>query len=146
MSCGQLNVAINTCRSSVTFFPPRTDSSKDFRVWNSQLIRYAGYRQNDGSVVGDPANVEFTQVEYFYSFRHYWMCMYTAHFSRKQGCINESYQSLRWNCNTMLSQASMNTFKEWFAEVVEILKTFMRTAISLNQGAKRLEKGIHSHV
>ena len=34
----------------------------DFRVWNAQLIRYAGYKQNDGTVLGDPANVEFTEV------------------------------------------------------------------------------------
>lgn len=34
----------------------------DFRIWNSQLIRYAGYRQPDGSVLGDPANVDITEV------------------------------------------------------------------------------------
>ena len=37
-------------------------SNDDFRVWNVQLIRYAGYKQNDGSILGDPANVEFTEV------------------------------------------------------------------------------------
>ena len=26
------------------------------------LIRYAGYEQPDGSVIGDPASVEFTKV------------------------------------------------------------------------------------
>ena len=26
------------------------------------MIRYAGYKQPDGSVIGDPANVEFTEV------------------------------------------------------------------------------------
>lgn len=31
-------------------------------MWNAQLIRYAGYKQPDGSVIGDPANVEFTEV------------------------------------------------------------------------------------
>ena len=35
---------------------------KDFRVWNSQLVRYAGYKQADGTIIGDPANVEFTEV------------------------------------------------------------------------------------
>ena len=35
---------------------------KDFRVWNSQLIKYAGYKQEDGSTIGDPANVEMTEV------------------------------------------------------------------------------------
>ncbi|MDH6140400.1 nitric-oxide synthase [Kitasatospora sp. GP30] len=32
------------------------------RVWNGQLIRYAGYRQHDGSVVGDPGTVELTEA------------------------------------------------------------------------------------
>nr|CAB3264406.1 nitric oxide synthase, brain-like [Phallusia mammillata] len=49
-------------RSCITFFPPRTDVSTEFRVWNNQLIRYAGYRQPDGSIIGDPANADFTQI------------------------------------------------------------------------------------
>lgn len=34
----------------------------DYRIWNHQLISYAGYRMNDGQIIGDPANVEFTEV------------------------------------------------------------------------------------
>lgn len=49
-------------RSAITIFPQRTDGKHDFRVWNSQLIRYAGYKQPDGSTLGDPANVQFTEV------------------------------------------------------------------------------------
>ncbi|NXR46173.1 NOS2 protein, partial [Hippolais icterina] len=49
-------------RSAITVFPQRTDGQHDFRVWNSQLIRYAGYPMPDGSVLGDPATVEFTQL------------------------------------------------------------------------------------
>ena len=33
-----------------------------FRIWNKQLIRYAGYLQEDDSIVGDPDSVEFTQI------------------------------------------------------------------------------------
>ncbi|KAB0395991.1 hypothetical protein E2I00_013399 [Balaenoptera physalus] len=40
----------------------RTPGRGDFRIWNSQLVRYAGYRQQDGSVRGDPANVEITEL------------------------------------------------------------------------------------
>lgn len=43
-------------------FPQRVPGRGDFRIWNSQLVRYAGYRQQDGSVRGDPANVEITEV------------------------------------------------------------------------------------
>lgn len=55
--------ALICCRSAITIFPPRTDGKHDFRVWNSQLIRYAGYKQPDGQILGDPANVEFTEVK-----------------------------------------------------------------------------------
>ncbi|ELU07755.1 hypothetical protein CAPTEDRAFT_193123 [Capitella teleta] len=48
-------------RSAITVFPPRTDGQHDYRVWNVQLIRYAGYLNEDGSVVGDPASLDFTK-------------------------------------------------------------------------------------
>ncbi|EDV29685.1 uncharacterized protein TRIADDRAFT_19964 [Trichoplax adhaerens] len=56
-------------RSSITVFPPRRDSMHDFRVWNVQLIRYAGYEQADGSVIGDPSNIEFTKICQSYGWR-----------------------------------------------------------------------------
>lgn len=49
-------------RSAITIFPQRAPGRGDFRIWNTQLIRYAGYRQPDGSVLGDPANVDITEV------------------------------------------------------------------------------------
>ena len=47
----------------MTIFPQRTDGLHDFRVWNAQIIRYAGYEKPDGSVIGDPFSVEFTEVK-----------------------------------------------------------------------------------
>ncbi|OQS03651.1 hypothetical protein THRCLA_04031 [Thraustotheca clavata] len=32
------------------------------RIWNNQLLRFAGYRKKDGTILGDPANVELTEV------------------------------------------------------------------------------------
>ena len=32
------------------------------RNWNSQLIRYAGFRQSDGSILGDPKNEQLTRA------------------------------------------------------------------------------------
>jgi len=49
-------------RSAITIFPQRTDAKHDYRIWNSQLISYAGYKQADGKIIGDPMNVEFTEV------------------------------------------------------------------------------------
>ncbi|XP_062038829.1 nitric oxide synthase 1 [Lepus europaeus] len=62
--CNHIKYATNkgNLRSAITIFPQRTDGKHDFRVWNSQLIRYAGYKQPDGSTLGDPANVQFTEI------------------------------------------------------------------------------------
>ena len=51
-------------RSTITIFPQRKEPNTEFRVWNSQLIRYAGYRQPDGTVIGDPASTDFTEVNH----------------------------------------------------------------------------------
>ncbi|XP_067654893.1 nitric oxide synthase, inducible-like [Haliotis asinina] len=62
--CSHLEYATNNgnLRSTITVFPKRSSRREDFRVWNNQVILYAGYRQPDGSVIGDPANVEFTEI------------------------------------------------------------------------------------
>lgn len=49
-------------RSTITVFQQRTRPNADYRVWNPQLIRYAGYKMEDCSIMGDPANAEFTEV------------------------------------------------------------------------------------
>ncbi|KAK3084578.1 hypothetical protein FSP39_015724 [Pinctada imbricata] len=62
--CNHIKYGTNkgNIRSAITVFPPRTDGKHDYRVWNAQLLRYAGYKQPDGSVIGDPSNVEFTEI------------------------------------------------------------------------------------
>lgn len=62
--CEHIGYANNNgnLRSAITIFPARTDGQHDFRVWNPQLLSYAGYQQQDGSIIGDPANAEFTLV------------------------------------------------------------------------------------
>ncbi len=44
-------------RSTITILNP----DLKIRVWNGLMLRYAGYRQPDGSILGDPANVELTE-------------------------------------------------------------------------------------
>ncbi|XP_030383405.1 nitric oxide synthase [Scaptodrosophila lebanonensis] len=62
--CNHIKYATNkgNLRSAITIFPQRTDARHDYRIWNSQLISYAGYKQADGKIIGDPMNVEFTEV------------------------------------------------------------------------------------
>ncbi|NJP68952.1 nitric oxide synthase oxygenase [Streptomyces spiramenti] len=49
-------------RPVISVFAPETPTTAAPRVWNSQLVRYAGYRLDDGRVLGDPANVAFTET------------------------------------------------------------------------------------
>nr|WP_205861700.1 nitric oxide synthase oxygenase [Planosporangium flavigriseum] len=44
------------------FAPAHPGKMPAVRLWNEQLIRYAGYRNTDGSVVGDPRYAEFTEA------------------------------------------------------------------------------------
>jgi nitric oxide synthase oxygenase domain/subunit/sulfite reductase alpha subunit-like flavoprotein len=49
-------------RSAITVFPAAVDTDHEYHVWNSQFIKYAGYKMPDGTILGDPADVEFTEV------------------------------------------------------------------------------------
>ncbi|XP_069669172.1 nitric oxide synthase, salivary gland isoform X2 [Periplaneta americana] len=62
--CNHIKYSTNkgNIRSAITVFPQRTDGRHDYKVWNTQLISYAGYKNPDGSITGDPLTVEFTEV------------------------------------------------------------------------------------
>jgi nitric-oxide synthase len=47
-------------RPTITIFAPARPGQPYPRIWNEQLIRYAGYRRADGSIVGDPRYTDFT--------------------------------------------------------------------------------------
>jgi nitric-oxide synthase len=49
-------------RSTITIFAPDDIAGPQVRIWNEQLVRYAGWRRPDGSVLGDPRNVGFTDL------------------------------------------------------------------------------------
>ena len=58
-----LRIATNggKIRPVVTVFAPDEPGRPGPRIENEQLIRYAGYRQPDGSVLGDPRNAAVTE-------------------------------------------------------------------------------------
>ena len=61
--CEHIRLATNdgNLRAVMTTFAPQApDADEGMRVWNPQLLRYAGYRRNDGSILGDPANAGIT--------------------------------------------------------------------------------------
>ena len=45
----------------ITVFAPATNQGSSVRIWNHQLLGYAGYEQPDGSILGDPKNLAFTR-------------------------------------------------------------------------------------
>lgn len=47
-------------RPAITVFAP-CGANSSIRIWNHQLVRYAGY-QKEGCVVGDPASIALTQA------------------------------------------------------------------------------------
>jgi nitric-oxide synthase len=49
-------------RMMISIFAPQEPHQPGIRIWNPQLIRYAGYSQPDGSVLGDPLHIEFTEI------------------------------------------------------------------------------------
>ncbi len=48
-------------RAVMTVLPPADAKGQGPRVWNAQLLRYAGYRNPDGTITGDPVNVALTE-------------------------------------------------------------------------------------
>ena len=52
-----------TVKSVISVFPQKGDGiSAPVRVWNRQLVGYAAYQRQDGSVMGDPVNLSFTAM------------------------------------------------------------------------------------
>ena len=49
-------------KPSITIFAPDAPGKPAGKVWNSQLISYAGHRQPDGTIVGDPNTVAITDL------------------------------------------------------------------------------------
>lgn len=48
-------------RSTITVFQETAHDERGIRIWNHQLIRYAGYQARDGTILGDPQELEFTK-------------------------------------------------------------------------------------
>ncbi|MEV0097186.1 nitric oxide synthase oxygenase [Streptomyces sp. NPDC050738] len=49
-------------RPLITVFAPDAPGRKGPRIWNEQLVRYAGYFTGDGRVIGDPRNAGLTAL------------------------------------------------------------------------------------
>ena len=56
INAGNMQIVMNVFRAK------RPKERWGPRIWNSQYLRYAGYRQQNGTVLGDGANVKLTQA------------------------------------------------------------------------------------
>jgi nitric-oxide synthase len=59
----------DTIRPVISVFAAAQPGQPYARVWNEQLIRYAGYRGEDGRTVGDPRQVTFTSAMQGFGWR-----------------------------------------------------------------------------
>ena len=48
-------------RSTITIFAPRKNGEDPIRIWNHQLLRYAGYKEGN-KVIGDSTSIELTKM------------------------------------------------------------------------------------
>ncbi|GLB07177.1 hypothetical protein AtubIFM57258_002500 [Aspergillus tubingensis] len=48
-------------KPTVFVFPPKSVDGSGPMFWNKQVLNFAGYELEDGSIVGDPSNVKLTQ-------------------------------------------------------------------------------------
>ncbi|MGG4147030.1 nitric oxide synthase oxygenase [Paenibacillus algorifonticola] len=48
-------------RPAITIFAAKQEKNQ-IRLWNHQLVRYAGYEDGSGGVIGDPASLSFTKA------------------------------------------------------------------------------------
>ncbi|RJS61565.1 nitric oxide synthase oxygenase [Bacillus sp. PK3_68] len=55
-------------RPTITVFRPSSPHREDIRIWNHQLIRYAGYKTETG-IKGDPASIELTSMCHKFGWR-----------------------------------------------------------------------------
>ena len=55
-----MKIVSNILFIKVFAFPPKLPGRPGPKVWNQQLLAFAGYTQPDGSILGDPANKDLT--------------------------------------------------------------------------------------
>ncbi|RMZ95191.1 nitric oxide inducible, partial [Brachionus plicatilis] len=62
--CEHLKYATNggNIRSAITVFRQRVKEKHDMRIWNTQLINYAGYEISETDTIGDKSQVAFTKI------------------------------------------------------------------------------------
>lgn len=58
----KLATNVGRIRSTISIFAPNAPGKSGIRIWNPQFVRYAGYRQADGSVIGDPDQIALTDL------------------------------------------------------------------------------------
>lgn len=58
----RLSTESRASQSFMSVFPEFDPLHAEVRIWNHQLIRYAGYLAADGTILGDPSNCQLTQI------------------------------------------------------------------------------------
>ena len=101
-------------QSVITVGPRPLRDGREYRIVSPQLIRYAGYRNADGSITGDPAHVEITELV----TRMGWRGAGTR-FDVLPILISTPEEPLRWfdvPADLVLEVPIVHPEYEWFAE------------------------------
>ena len=91
--CDHLEYSNNggNIRPAITVFRQRTAGKTDPRVWNNLIVQYAGYKMEDGSIVGDPGAVGITEVKradnYLFLLMHVLTVLPEARMGRERNSV-----------------------------------------------------------
>ncbi|CAF0903209.1 unnamed protein product [Adineta steineri] len=90
--CDHIRVAYNngTLQASCLVMNPQA------RLWSTQYLRYAGYEQSDGSILGDPANRELTKA------------------AMKLGWNKPEHERTQWDLLPIIVQADPSLAPNWY--------------------------------
>ena len=58
----ETSLNMGNIQPTITIFRERRFGMRDLRVWNGLVLAFAGYEQEDGSMVGDPRSVEIRKI------------------------------------------------------------------------------------
>ena len=102
-------------RPTISIFAPDRPKQTGIRIWNPLLIRYAGYCQADGSLIGDPAQIELTEI-----CRHFGWQGQETQFDVLPLIIQMPGQQPQWfelPKEAVMEVPMMHPEYEWFAEL-----------------------------
>eukprot|EP00899_Mesostigma_viride_P019797 jgi/Mesvir1/27819/Mv07497-RA.2 len=114
----EANAAMGTAAMMNIFRAKHPHESDGPRVWNSQLFRFAAWRQRDMSVLGDPAELKFTElIQNKFGWEPEQRSMFTILPMVLQVNPNEPPELFEWDPNLVLTVPLRHPKYPWFGKL-----------------------------